>query len=297
MASHQLRPFSFYLKFLFSTLLVTVLAVTLFSAALLAVMVSSPIKYPLCCETPARFGAAYESMSFLTADGLRLSGWYVPAHNGAVIILLHSYHGDRRQTLAVAEMLYQGGYGLLMYDQRASGESAGQARSLGWLDIPDVSQAAQWLAGRNKDARLGVYGCSMGAAIGLAGAAQTQAIRAVAADAPSPLQWYENLPAFSLRDPFSLPVMALYYPLVMLRSRALPPTSTLEAVQAYGARPILFISTGSAAEYARVSSYYAAAVGSKEHWNIPDAGHCGGAAAHPQAYGQHLLEFFNSTLP
>jgi fermentation-respiration switch protein FrsA (DUF1100 family) len=136
----------------------------------------------------------------------------------------------------------------------------------------------------------------MGAAIALGGAAGVPSIRAVALDAPSPLQWYENVPRFSLRDPLSLPSMALYYPLVMLRARALPPTGTLEAIHAYGQRPILFISTGQGAEFSRVSAYFEAAGGPKEHWNIPDSSHCYGPAAHPGEYQQHLLNFFDSAL-
>lgn len=263
----------------------------------MAITVSIPLKHRICCETPAQFGANYEEMSFTTPDGLRLSGWYIPPHNGAVIILLHSYFGDRLQTFPVAQMLYRNGYGVLMYDQRASGESEGNARSLGWLDIPDVSLAVAWLAGRDKDARLGAYGCSMGGAIALAGAVRTPDIRAIAIDAPSPLQWYENLPPISLRDPFSLPIVAMYYPLVMLRSRALPPTSSMEAVRAYGTRPILFISAGNAGEFARIGTYYQAAAGPKQHWNIADATHCAGPSMHPEDYEQHLVEFFNSALP
>jgi fermentation-respiration switch protein FrsA (DUF1100 family) len=288
--------FSRIIKYLAVTLLVTALSFILIPALLIAYTLTTPLKSPLCCETPARFGAAYEPMRFTTRDGLTLAGWYVPPRNGAVILLLHSYFADRRQVLPVAAMLYEHGYGLLMYDQRASGESEGDSRSLGWLDIADVGAAAAWLTQRQADVKLGAYGCSMGAAIALGGAAATPSIRAVALDALSPLQWYENLPPFSLRDPLSLPVMALYYPLVMLRARALPPTGTLQAIQDYGARPVLFISSGQGAEFSRVSAYYQAAAGPKEHWNIPDSSHCYGPAAHPAEYQQHLLNFFDSAL-
>ena len=90
--------------------------------------------------------------------------------------------------------------------------------------------------------------------------------------------------------------MALYYPLVMLRSQSLPPTTTLQAVQADGAKPILFISSGQGEEYTRVSSYYSAARGPREHWNIPEATHCTGPAARPQEYQQRLIDFFDKNL-
>lgn len=291
-----IKPPSFYLKLLVITGLVTISSLIFLSAASLAFAVSVPLKSNICCETPAGFGANYENISFQTWDGLKLSGWYIPPRNNTVIILIHSYYTDRRQTLPVAEMLYKNGYGLLMYDQRASGESQGQVRSLGWRDIPDLAAATRWLDERQNNLKIAAYGCSAGAAIALAGAVDLPSIRAVALDAPSPLQWYENLPEFNPSDPLRLPVLALYYPLVMLRAGTIPPTSTIRAVQAYGPRPILFISSGQDSEFTRVSAYTKLASGPKEHWNIPDTTHCAGPLTHPKEYQQHLLDFFNSAL-
>jgi pimeloyl-ACP methyl ester carboxylesterase len=296
MAQPRLRPFLFYLKLLAVTIVLTVLGMMCLSAYRLAVGVTSPRNEPVCCQTPARFGAEYETIHFPTADGLKLAGWYIPPRNGAVIILLHAYYNDRRQTLPVAEMLYKHGYGILMYDQRATGESEGETRSLGWRDIPDLKAAVAWLAGQPETGKIGAYGCSIGAAISLAGSVGLPSIRAVATDAISPLGWQESLPPFSLQDPFSRPIMALYYPLVMLRAHAWPPGSTLEAVKNYGQRPLLFISTGQGGELARVSQYYAAAAGPKSNWNIPDSNHCAAPITHPQEYETHLVEFFNSAL-
>lgn len=296
MATLHLRPASYYIKFLAITIVVTVFSIIFLAAFLMATAFTIPLNSTVCCEAPARFGAEYESIHFSTADGLTLSGWYIPPRNGAVVILVHSYYGDRRQTLPVAEMLHKHGYGLLMYDQRASGESEGDSRSLGWRDIPDLKEAAAWLEKQPETQKIGAYGCSMGGAISLAGAVGVPSISAVAADAPSPLQWYENIPPFSLSDPLSLPIMTLYYPLVMLRARAVPPTSTVEAVQNYGLRPLLLISTGESGEFSRVNSYFDAAVGPKTHWNIPNSSHCAAPSTHPQEYEQHLVEFFDTTL-
>jgi len=296
MPNLQLRPATFYLKFLAITSLVTVLGIIFLAAFLMATIVTIPLKSQVCCESPAQFGADFQSMEFSTADGLTLTGWYIPPRNGAVVVLVHSYYGDRRQPLPVAEMLYQHGYGLLMYDQRASGKSEGDSRSLGWRDIPDLKEAAAWLANHVEIQETGAYGCSMGGAIALAGAGDVPAIHALAVDAPSPLEWREYLPEFSLQDPFSRPIMALYYPMVMLRARALPPTSTVDAVHDYGDRPIFLISTGQGGELTRVNTYFDAAAGPKTHWNIPNSSHCAAPGTHPQEYERHLVEFFNATL-
>lgn len=39
---------------------------------------------PLGAGTPARYGLAYQDVAFRTADGVRLSGWYIPARGGVV---------------------------------------------------------------------------------------------------------------------------------------------------------------------------------------------------------------------
>lgn len=284
------------LKLLVITALVSVLAIQCIAPALMAIAITIPLRSGMCCETPAKFGAETTNIAFTSGDGLKLSGWYVPPRNGAVVILVHSYYGDRRQTLPVAEMLYKHGYGVLMYDQRASGESEGSTRSLGALDIPDLGRAADWLTRQQEDVRIGAYGCSVGGGITLAGAVQTPSIRAIAVDAPSPMRWFENMPEFSLRDPFSLPTMALYYIYLRLLSGTSSAAGTLENVHSYASRPILFISTGQGDEFSRVNTYFETAGAPKYHWNFPEAGHCAAPISQPEAYEQHLLEFFNSFL-
>jgi alpha-beta hydrolase superfamily lysophospholipase len=250
----------------------------------------------MCCDTPANFAADYMDISFFTKDGLKLAGWYLPSRNGAVIILIHSYYGDRRQTLPVAKMLYSHGYGLLMFDQRASGESEGRARSLGVLDIPDVDSATKWIRTQEKDANIGAYGCSIGGAIAVAGALDTPDIQAIALDAPSPMVWLGDLPPLTVRDPFSRPTLALYYATITLITGSSPTTNTLENIRSYKDRPVLLISTGQGSEYVSVNAYFEAASEPKVRWNIPNSSHCAAAITHPQEYEQHLVDFFNSTL-
>lgn len=294
--SIHLKSPGYYLKLTSLTLAATVAGTLLLAGFLLALILTVPLKSAVCCETPARFGADYAPVSFRTADGLTLRGWYIPPRNGAVILLVHSYYGDRRQTLPVAEMLFKHGYGLLLYDQRASGKSDGSTRSLGWLDSPDLAQAVDLAVTREKDLKIGVYGCSMGGAISLAGSVEVPEIGAIISDAPSPLSWDEYRPAFSLSDPVSLPVTALYYQLVRLRTGAGSAASATQAVRELGPRPILFISTGQGAEFARAERLFQAASGPKAHWNLPNSSHCAGPGTDPAEYEAHLVEFFDTYL-
>jgi pimeloyl-ACP methyl ester carboxylesterase len=294
----KLKPV-FWLRLVLATILSVYVGAIIFGAASIAQGLTAPLNRSICCQSPRDFGVGYENITFSTSDGLALSGWYVPSTNGAVVILLHSYYADRRQVLPVAAMLVRHGYGVLLYDQRASGESQGQIRSLGWLDIPDVAQAVAFVRSRPAAGNdpIGVYGCSVGGAIAVAAAAQSPSIAAVAADAPSPLTFDEAHP--NMGDSgwaMNLPIYALYFSFIALRSGVWPPTATRQNIRHIAPRPLLLISTGAGAEHAHVDELYTLAGQPKTHWNIPDADHCGGPLVRPAEYERHLAEFFDATL-
>ena len=52
--------------------------------------------------TPASYGLAYRSVAFRAADGVRLSAWYIPPHNGAAVLLLPGAGSTRAAVLARA---------------------------------------------------------------------------------------------------------------------------------------------------------------------------------------------------
>ena len=143
-----------------------------------------PAQHEICCGSPNDFGAEYESVRIMTTDGIGLSGWYIPSQNSAVVVLLHAYGGDRVSTLMHAEMLYSNGYGVLMYDQRASGESEGEMLTWGWRDVADVKAVVDFLHNRSdvEVGSIGVWGGSTGAEIAIGAGAQFEDIQAVIAD-------------------------------------------------------------------------------------------------------------------
>ena len=142
---------------------------------------------PSQVEIPLDLSFEAVSVSFTGGDGLKMAGWFVPPQNGATIILLHGYGGNRTGMLWHAGILAEAGYGLLMYDERASGESEGEHRSYGWEDPADVSGALDYLSSLpNVDpGKIGIAGCSIGGQIALQGAAHYPQIGAVWADGPS----------------------------------------------------------------------------------------------------------------
>jgi uncharacterized protein len=67
--------------------------------------------------------SGYVPVTFESADGLQLSGWYEPSENGAAVVLVHGGGGDRTGPLDHAALLRRHGDGVLVYDSRGRGES------------------------------------------------------------------------------------------------------------------------------------------------------------------------------
>ncbi len=84
-----------------------------------------PGRFSLGPVSPADLGLDYTNVTLSTSDGLTLHGWYVPSTNGAAVILVHAFNGNRTGTLYHAALLANHGYGVLLYDTRSQGESEG----------------------------------------------------------------------------------------------------------------------------------------------------------------------------
>jgi dipeptidyl aminopeptidase/acylaminoacyl peptidase len=145
-----------------------------------AEMYAQPARLSLGGVTPRDKGLTYEEVTLTTVDGLSLKGWYLPSRNRAALILLHGYGGNRLEVLERAALLAEHGYGVLLYDERASGESGGDQRTFGWRDVNDVPLAVAYLQARSEidPHRIGLLGFSIGGQIALRAAAQSDRIKA-----------------------------------------------------------------------------------------------------------------------
>lgn len=122
-----------------------------------------------------------QPVSFATADGLLLQGWYKPSRTGAVVVFVHGGQGNRLWFLAQAQALVERGIGVLLYDSRASGNSEGDTQTWGDLEQEDLIAALNWVSAR-PDAdprRLGAEGFSIGASTVCMVAASDPRIKAV----------------------------------------------------------------------------------------------------------------------
>ena len=171
---NEYQPYGLFFKVL-RLFLFGMLALILVTSSILLIgayhdAVSETVPAPSQVEIPADLPFAVEEVAFVSADGLKLTGWFVPPENGATIILLHGYGSNRLAMRWHAEQLVEANYGVLMYDERASGESEGEYRSYGWEDSADVSGAVTFIHHQvGGKSNIGIAGCSIGGQIALQG--------------------------------------------------------------------------------------------------------------------------------
>lgn len=148
----------------------------------LAYLTTHPLRLPV--RRPRDLDdASLEDVVFPSRDGLRLSGWMLPAPEArAGIVLCHGSHSNRAEMLFWARMLRRRGYHLLLFDFRTRGRSEGKRFSIGYYEIQDLEGALDYLLSRPEMAGLpvGVFGLSMGGAVALMTAAKDSRIAAVA---------------------------------------------------------------------------------------------------------------------
>ena len=113
-----------------------------------------------------------EDVSFQTADGLRLRGWFVPPVGGArppgpAVLVCNGNGGDRSMRAALAAALSRLGLAVLLFDYRGYGGNPGSPTEAGLA--ADARAALGYLAGRPEvdPERVVYFGESLGAAVAL----------------------------------------------------------------------------------------------------------------------------------
>jgi dipeptidyl aminopeptidase/acylaminoacyl peptidase len=129
--------------------------------------------------TPRELKLNYEDVSFKTADGLTLHGWYIPSakETEKTVILLHGYPADKGNILPALAFLHED-FNLLLFDFRYLGKSEGSYSTAGAKEAQDLLAAIQFLKGRGIN-KVGVWGFSMGGAVALMAIERAPEIRVV----------------------------------------------------------------------------------------------------------------------
>ncbi len=269
------------------------------------VAASLPAHPALGARTPDDLGLSARAVRLRTHDGVSLAAWWVPARNGAAVVLLHGAGDTRSDVLDQAAVLARAGYGVLMYDARGHGRSSGIGMDFGWYGERDTAAAVDYLARQPgvTDGRIGLLGLSMGGEVAVGAAGEDPRIRAVVAEGVTARVAADKvfLDHYGLRGRLQRGIDTVTYGVAALLSAAPAPGSLRASIRAAANRPhgpaFLLITAGNvpteevAAAYLRRSAPAAVEV-----WTVPGAGHIRGLPVDRTGWTQHVLAFLDNAL-
>jgi uncharacterized protein len=232
-----------------------------------------------------------------TEDGVSLGAWYLPSRNGAAVIMAHGHGENRLQLLPETEALAARGFGVLLFDWRAHGESGGELTTRGDRERLDLRAAVDWLSSQRDlgSGRVGVLGFSRGATVAIEVAARDERVAAVVAEAA----------VTSLQDALELDFSrfgALSVAAARLSMKAhgidVDSVKPIAHIRAIAPRPVMIVQ-GTADESVPLHMgklLYAAAGDPKHLWLIPGAGHGGYRRQVGPEYTEKVVDFFETAL-
>lgn len=132
--------------------------------------------------TPASFQLAFEDVSFQAADGVALSGWWVPAPNArGTVVLVHGLNRSRIEMVKKTPFLHRKGWNALLFDLRHHGASGGTVSSFGHFEKQDVHAATE-VARSKSQGPVVLWGVSLGGASAALAAAEDPKVAALVCD-------------------------------------------------------------------------------------------------------------------
>ena len=126
------------------------------------------VYYPVreVSSTPAELGLDFESVAFTTADGLKLTGWYIPAPDSNFTVLFcHGNGGNIMHRLDSIDIFYNLRLNCFIFDYRGYGQSEGRPTEQG--TYLDADAAYKWLTEQKKvkPDNIIIFGRSLGGCI------------------------------------------------------------------------------------------------------------------------------------
>lgn len=260
---------------------------------LLSFQLIRPAPSAVTGPTPAEWGATFDDVSILMKDGISLKGWFIPSQNGEVVILLHGYGSNRLQMLWHAQILSEAGYGVLLYDQRASGESGGKWRTWGWQDVVDMEMILSYLNSEYQisTSKISLWGASTGAEIAVLTLEQYPELKRIIADGPGYSTAADLPPNRSLADRFITAPVGPVLSLMGLITGVHPQSSLTHVLQNAESEKIFLISTGTGFEKLMGDNYSLQSGEKSQYWNVPDAAHTLIYLIAADEYARRVLEF------
>ena len=239
-----------------------------------------------------------QPISFLGPDSATLAGDFVAPKNGAAIVLVHGLFANRQQLLPEAQLLAARGYGVLIFDNRAHGESGGTTATWGLRESEDVAKAVDFVQQRTQlpAGRIGLLGLSIGGTAVLREAVGDSRIGAIVVESTYSSMGGEIEYMFGRYGPFSkLPALWTAQVVGGLDYAQLVPEKILCALQS---RPLLLIygSDDSDVPLGEGKQMAEAACRPDALLVINGGRHGGFLQADAQTYSERLLAFLDAAL-
>jgi dipeptidyl aminopeptidase/acylaminoacyl peptidase len=237
-------------------------------------------------------GVEFQEVELLTDDNVRLSAWYTPPKNGAVILVAHGYGASRSEHYHA--LFASHGYGVIAWDFRAHGESDGEFSSLGYYEVLDSKAALDFVLAQPGVEHVGAWGGSMGAVTMIRATAQFPEIEALVAD--SPFATLED--EMDLRVPF--PVMRSLIRFFAERESGVTVGSVrpLDDIARISPRPV-FLIQGMGDGMVPLNSaerLYDSAGEPRQLWTENDVPHLNMYAFYKTRYTKRVIKFFDEYL-
>lgn len=259
-----------------------------------------PPAFPGGASDPvAALGLTYEDVTFATADGLTLRGWFFPAaqpHAPAMLYAPATSH-DQRSGLSLVRTFHDAGYHVLLFSYRGHALSDGRKGSFtyGEAESRDVDAAVQYLYEARGIRNIGLVGHSAGAVSAILSAARNPLVGAVVAVAPYNCVtdvWQTSRPPL-------VPAFILDWALwVAEKTRGFDREQVcpVRVVEQIAPRPLLVIhgTDDHRITEEQVQELFAAAEEPKALWLVEGASHSAIRSPVLDALAQDVISFFNS---
>ncbi len=149
--------------------IITVLLIAYLSLGLILYFMQSSFLYRPTSDvfiTPGDLGFAFEKVVLNTRDGLKITGWYVPAEGAELTLLFcHGNAGNITHRLDSINIFHELNVNCFVFDYRGYGSSEGKPTEEG--TYLDAGAAYNWLRENKKVAahNIIIFGRSLGASI------------------------------------------------------------------------------------------------------------------------------------
>jgi pimeloyl-ACP methyl ester carboxylesterase len=232
-----------------------------------------------------------EEIAFASQGATTLHGTFFAPGNGVVVVMAHGLGEDRYRWLDDVDMLMRHGYGALIYDARAHGESGGDTATWGDLEQRDVRAAVDFVQPRARE--IVTAGFSVGASAVFLEAAGDDRVRAIVIEALWTSLDDEMEAKAGTRGFFS------HYPVMIAMKRNgrvdFSRVRPIDHAQELGGRPKLFVtgSEDSDTPMPVMQRMVDATPDPKRLWIVPAATHGTYAKTAPAEYERTLIDFLD----